>query len=108
MEEAQQKQSFLERMKKKWGLTSVFQVVIILVVFALTGMTVVWIRPIIFQVLGITNANGWLKTISYLVLVFPLYQVLLLAYGFVFGQFSFFWEKEKKLVNAVIRLFNRS
>lgn len=108
MGEAKQKQPFLERMKEKWGLNSIFQVVLILIVFSLTGMTVVWLRPIIFQVIGIENANGWLKTVSYLVLVFPLYQVLLLAYGFVFGQFSFFWEKEKKLVNAVIRLFSRS
>ena len=82
MGEAKQKQPFLERMKEKWGLNSIFQVVLILIVFALTGMTVVWLRPIIFQVIGIENANGWLKTVSYLVLVFPLYQVLLLAYGF--------------------------
>ena len=107
MEEAKQKQPFLERMKQKWGLNSIFQVVVILIVFALTGTTVVWLRPIIFQVIGIENADGWLKTISYLILVFPLYQVLLLAYGFIFGQFSFFWEKEKKLVNAVMRLFSR-
>jgi hypothetical protein len=108
MEEAREKRPFLERMKQKWGLTSIFQVVLILIVFALTGMTVVWIRPIIFHVLGIDHANGWIKTACYLILVFPLYQVLLLVYGFIFGQFSFFWEKEKKLVNAVIRLFSRS
>ena len=108
MEEARQKQPFLERMKQKWGLTSIFQVVLILVVFSLTGMTVVWIRPIIFHILGIEHSNGWIKTVSYLLLVFPLYQVLLLVYGFIFGQFSFFWEKEKKLVNAVIRLFHRN
>ena len=105
MEESKHKQPFLEKMKEKWGLTSIFQVVLILIVFAITGMTIVWIRPIIFKLLGIENAEGWLKTISYLVLVFPLYQVLLLLYGFIFGQFNFFWEKEKKLVKAVRRLF---
>ena len=105
MEEGKEKQPFLERMKAKWGLKSIFQVVLILIVFAITGMTVVWARPIIFKLLGIENANGWLKTVSYLVLVFPLYQALLLFYGFVFGQFSFFWEKEKKLLNTVLRLF---
>jgi len=108
METEENKQSFLKKMQEKWGLTSIFQVVLILIVFALTGMTVVWIRPVIFDVLGIQNSNGWIKTISYLVLVFPLYQCLLLAYGFIFGQFSFFWEKEKKLVKAVIKLFQRS
>jgi len=101
------KLSFLERMKQKWGLNSMFQVVLIMIVFAFTGMTVVWARPIIFKVLGIENASGWLKTVSYLALVFPLYQVLLLAYGFVFGQFSFFWEKEKKLAKSVQKLFNK-
>ena len=108
MKEAGEKQPFLERMKKKWGLTSIFQVVLIMVVFALTGMTVVWIRPIIFHILGVDHANGWIKTVCYLILVFPLYQILLLVYGFMFGQFTFFWEKEKKLVNALIRLFSRS
>jgi len=99
------KQSFLEKMKQKWGLDSMFQVVLILIVFAMTGMTVVWIRPIIFKVLGIENASGWLKTVSYLMLVFPLYQGLLLVYGFVFGQFNFFWEKEKKMAKALRRFF---
>ncbi len=99
------KQSFLERMKQKWGLNSILQVVLILIVFAVTGTTVVWARPIIFNVLGIEHSSGWVKTVSYLVLVFPLYQVLLLGYGFVLGQFSFFWEKEKKLAKLVLRLF---
>jgi hypothetical protein len=99
------KQSFLERMKQKWGLNSILQVVLILIVFAITGTTVVWARPIIFNVLGIEHSSGWVKTVSYLVLVFPLYQVLLLGYGFVLGQFSFFWEKEKKLAKLVLRLF---
>lgn len=95
---------FLERMKEKWGLQSLFQVVIILIVFSATGMTVVFIRPLIFQLLGIENASGWLKTVSYLLLVFPLYQALLLGYGFIFGQFHFFWEKEKKLAHGILKL----
>lgn len=99
------KQSFLERMKQKWGLNSILQVVLILIVFAITGTTVVWARPVIFKVIGIEQASGWVKTVSYLVLVFPLYQILLLGYGFVLGQFSFFWEKEKKLAKLVLRLF---
>ncbi len=98
------KKSFLERMKEKWGLKSLWQVVVILIVFAATGFTVVFIRPLIFQALGIQDASGWLKTVSYLVLVFPLYQVLLLGYGFLFGQFQFFWEKEKKLAKGILKL----
>lgn len=104
-EEHQQdtKKPFLERMKEKWGLTSLWQVIIILVVFAATGFTVVFIRPLIFQFLGIEDASGWIKTVSYLILVFPLYQALLLGYGFLFGQFRFFWEKEKKLAKGILK-----
>ncbi len=96
--------SFLERMKLKWGLTSLWQVVLILIVFAATGTTVLLIRPLIFELLGISDAKGWQKTVSYLLLVFPLYQLLLLAYGFLLGQFNFFWEKEKKLAKGVLKL----
>ena len=98
------KRPFLQRMKEKWGLKSLLQVVLVLIVFAATGMTVVLIRPLIFQFLGIENSSGWLKTVSYLVLVFPLYQALLLGYGFIFGQFHFFWEKEKKLARGLLKL----
>ena len=103
-EDSSNKKPFLERMKEKWGLKSLLQVILVLIVFAATGMTVVLIRPLIFKSLGIEDSSGWLKTISYLLLVFPLYQVLLLGYGFVFGQFEFFWEKEKKLAKSFLRL----
>jgi len=36
-----------------------------------------------------------------------LYQILLLVYGFIFGQFRFFWEKEKKLVKRIGTVFTR-
>lgn len=33
--------------------------------------------------------------------VMPAYQVLLLVYGALLGQFYFFWEKEKKLLRRL-------
>jgi hypothetical protein len=33
-----------------------------------------------------------------LLLIFPIYQILLVFVGFIFGQFSFFWEFEKKML----------
>jgi hypothetical protein len=33
-----------------------------------------------------------------LVLIFPIYQVLLVFIGAIFGQFSFFWNFEKKML----------
>ena len=71
----------------------------ILIVFSLTGMTVVLIRPWLFNWFGYNEFTPfWIKAITYLLLIFPMYQVLILIYGALFGQFTFFWEKEKKLV----------
>jgi hypothetical protein len=49
----------------------------------------------------------WIKTIAYILFVFPAYQVLLLTYGFILGQFSFFWEKEKKMARWVVSKFKK-
>lgn len=104
--EEQGKDSFLERLKAKWGLKSLFQVVMILIVFSLTGMTVVLIRPIIFSWFNYDEYTPfWIKTITYILLIFPMYQILILVYGTLLGQFSFFWEKEKKLFNAMSKPF---
>ena len=40
----------------------------------------------------------WLYRVLRLLLIFPIYQILLVFVGFIFGQFSFFWEFEKKML----------
>ncbi len=39
-----EKQSWLERLQFKWGLKSIRQVILVLAVFACTGITVVYIN----------------------------------------------------------------
>lgn len=96
------KQNFLERLKIKWQLKSLWQVGAILTVFAFTGTTVLFIKQPIFDFLGITlEKGGFWKTVLYLLFVLPLYQIILLFYGFVFGQFGFFWEKEKQFLRRI-------
>jgi len=96
--------SFFEKLKKKWGIESNWQIILIMVVFSLAGSTAVVLKPIYFEIFGITPETSTLVRIFvWLACLFPTYQVLLLAYGFILGQFSFFWEKEKKLVNFLLR-----
>jgi hypothetical protein len=40
-------------------------------------------------------------SITYFILILPVYNVFLLFYGFVFGQFKFFWEFEKKFFKRI-------
>lgn len=100
--------SYLEKLKLKWGLTSILQVCIILLVFSITGTTVVFLRKTLFGWIGFTaETSFWIKTIVYILFMLPAYQVLLLFYGSLFGQFHFFWTKEKKLFEFVKKLFVR-
>lgn len=96
------KPNFLQRLQAKWHLNSLFQVVLVLIVFALTGFTILFIKKPIFDFLGVSmERGGFWKTVLYLLLVLPLYQIILLMWGFVFGQFSFFWEKEKQFIRRI-------
>jgi hypothetical protein len=102
------KSNFLEKLKIKWQLKSLWQVILILVVFACTGFTILFIKQPIFDFFGLDNTKGsFFKTVLYLLLVLPLYQLFLLIYGFIFGQFSFFWEKEKQFIRRMNRFFSR-
>ena len=90
----------MEKLKKRWGITSNFQLAIIFIVFAFTGSSSVYITSPIFEYFGITKSN--LNVVLYyflkIILVFPVYQILLIFFGFVFGQFKFFWNFEKKML----------
>ncbi len=97
-------QSWLQRLQEKWSLSSYWQVVAVLVVFSLAGSSVVALRKWLFAVLGYTDQTAmWLKVTTYLAFVFPAYQVLLLFYGFILGQFHFFWSKEKRMIQWVVK-----
>lgn len=100
------KQGFLQRLQTKWKLDSLFQVVMVLVVFACTGFTILFIKNPILDFFGVEK-GGFLNTLLYLLLVLPLYQIFLLLYGFVFGQFRFFWEKEKQIFRRIAQLFSK-
>ena len=92
-----------EKLKKRWNIQSNFQVVIILVVFAITGSTTVYVKNIIFDFVGITaETHLWIKVAFYIPVILIVYNVLLLIVGFLFGQFRFFWEFEKKFFSKFL------
>ena len=90
----------MEKLKARWGIHSNIQLTIILVVFAITGTTAARCAAPIASWLGINAATtpAWLYWPLQLVLIMPLYQVLLLLVGSLFGQFRFFWAFEKRML----------
>lgn len=85
-----------DKLKSRWKVESTFQVIIILVVFACTGTTVALIaKPLLHVLFAPDEVPAW-AMVTYYVLILPIYNVFLLCYGFLFGQFSFFWNFEKR------------
>ena len=95
--------TYFRKLQEKWHLKNIAQVIIVLIVFACTGFTVLFLKRPLMSLLTSDNHSIWYD-VFYYVLILPAYNLVLLFYGFVFGQFSFFWEFEKRLFN---RLFGR-
>ncbi len=93
----------MNKLKNRWGLTSNWQVVIILVVFSITGYSSLLIAKPIMDLVGLTEeaTNPWIYRPLRLILIFPFYQVLIVFYGWLFGQFDFFWNFEKKMLRRI-------
>ena len=93
----------IQKLKTKWGITSNFQMTMILIVFSVTGSCAVAFADPLMSLMDLTkeNTSGWLYWPIRIFLIFPLYQVLLIFFGFVFGQFDFFWKFEKKMLSRM-------
>ena len=83
----------MKKLKERWGITSNFQIIIIFIVFAITGSTSAYISgPLTEYIIGDSNINSFFKIIIRILLLTPIYQVLLLFFGFIFFQFNFFFK----------------
>lgn len=86
--------------KQRWHITSNWQLFVITLVFAITGSTAAYLSKPILTWCNITKneVSAWIYYPLYIILIFPIYQVLLIGFGFIFGQFKFFWSFEKKIL----------
>ncbi len=92
-----------KKLKVRWGIKSNFQIVLILIVFSVTGSAAVYVRKYIFVFLGIdADTSLWIKIPMYALTIIPSYQVLLLVFGALFGQFTFFYNFQKKTFGRFI------
>jgi hypothetical protein len=96
---------WIDKLKERWSLASAWQVIVILIVFACTGTTVLLLkRPLLAYWFPDGERPLW-ASVMYYVMIFPAYNILLLAYGFVFGQFRFFWDFEKRFFSRIFSKF---
>ena len=93
--------NWIAKLQQRWRVGSAFQVIIILVVFACTGFTILFLKGPLFNWLFNGSPVPLWASIIYYILILPVYNLFLLLYGFVFGQFRFFWDFEKRFFNRI-------
>src|SRR6478736_6411712 len=95
---------WLQELQQRWKAGSIWQVIAILLAFAFTGFTVLYLmRPILYFFFG-HEIPHWARVLYYIVIL-PVYNLILLFYGFVFGQFRFFWDFEKRFFRRITSVF---
>ena len=90
----------MKKLKEKWGIESNFQLIIILIVFSITGSLAAWAAKPLTDLVGLERniTSAWIYWPVRIFIIFPLYQVLIVLIGALFGQYKFFWAFEKKML----------
>jgi len=92
-------EGWLSRLKHKWQVKNIFQVVLILCTFALGGSLCGMLGRYIMPHVGVEHKV--LKVVVYVLLVTLLWPACVLAVSIPFGQFRFFVRYLKKLGNRI-------
>lgn len=93
----------MDKLKERWGVSSNFQLAVIFVVFAITGSSAAKLASPLTEWIGLSRdaVSGWIYWPVRILLIFPIYQVLLVVFGWLFGQHTFFWNFEKKMLRRM-------
>ncbi len=90
------------KLMEKWGIRSELRFWVIMVVFPMAGSSTVWIRKPVFAALGVgPETNFLLKFLLWLAVIFPSYQLMLMFWGTLLGEFRFVWWFEKKMLRRM-------
>ena len=90
----------LKKLKERWGITSNFQIVIIFIVFGITGTVSAYISgPLTDFIIGGIDIHWLIKLLIRILVLTPIYQVLLLFFGYIFFQYRFFYNFVKKFMS---------
>jgi hypothetical protein len=97
----------MEKIRSFFKVESNYQLFIINLVFAITGTSSLFVADYILDMLLVTQENydNSFYWITRIILILPIYQILLIIFGMLFGEFSYFWRMEKKTLNKIRSIF---
>ncbi len=93
----------MDKLKKRWGITSNWDLFLIFVVFSINGSFAAYIAKPLMTFIGLSKeaTSGWVFWPIRIILIFVVYQTTLPLVGFCFGQFTFFWNFTKKTLRRL-------
>ena len=83
----------MEKLKKIFKVKSLYQLIEVFIVFGITGSLSLFVSD---YILGFLNLNSFILSVLLLIMT---YQVLLIIVGTLFGEFTYFWAMEKKIIS---------
>lgn len=89
-----------KKLENKWIVTYRWEFIAIFLCFAVTGSTSGRLSDPLMEFIGLSKdaVSGWIYWPVRILLIFPIYQVLLVIFGWCFGQYSFFLTFAKKML----------
>src|SRR5690242_17438589 len=101
--------NFKDRIKSKWNIETDRDFWLIMLTYSLAGMAILPVKKMIFHAVGITDHTPfWVVVLVYIPLVPPAYQVGLIFFGTILGQFNFVWGQARKRAAFIARGFKRA
>lgn len=92
-----------KKLENRWVVEYKWEMIAIFIVFAITGSVSAKLAEPLTHLIGIVkeNSSPWLYWPIRILIILPIYQVLLVIIGWLFGQYKFFWGFEKKMLKRM-------
>ena len=93
----------IDKLVKKFQANSIQHLLIIFIIFALSGSGSLFISSPILKILNLEELISYYPLYIFLriILIIPIYQLLLIIIASFFGQFNYFWRFEKKFLKRL-------
>ncbi|MDR8391975.1 hypothetical protein NC796_12525 [Aliifodinibius sp. S!AR15-10] len=89
-------EKLFNKIQSRWGIQDYPHLAKVLLIFAIAGLTALYVRTLAFRWLEFNQQTPlWEEAVAWVVFVIPSYNVVLLLYSSLLGQFDFFWRFQR-------------
>ena len=91
----------ISQLIKFFGVKNNLQLIFVFIIFSISGILSLYISDLVTNILFNFLSNNFILITLRVILLFLIYQIVLILVSIPFGQFRYFIYYEKKLINRV-------